>query len=133
MTPKAPHVMHQNVGSLTTTQCLRLWVPAAVAASWALADHAWTARPRQDCGASRPHVMDFDLHVVHHHPKPFLCSVCPPFPGFLALVVECFPVCGLTSVGRTRCCCCLSFRFVAAASAAFAREACVSLSGSPVW
>ena len=118
----APHVTHQKVGSLTTMQCLRPAEPFASVISPALAVEVTVAFPWHDCGANLLHVMDLALHSVHHQPAARRCSEWPPSPGLLALVVIRLPVWRLTSV---------SCRFTAAAAAALARDAWVSLPGSP--
>ena len=92
--------------------------------SWvALSLHAAVAVPWQGRVASLLQVMVFALHMVHHHPAPRRSSLCPPSLGFLAMVVLLLPVWGLTTVGRTWSFCCLKRLLVAAAAAAFARDA----------
>ena len=128
---KAPHATHQKVGSLTTMQCLRAGVPLASDNSLALSLHDAVALPWQDRGASLLQVKDLILHSVHHHPATRRCSLRPPSLGFPATMVLRLPVWGLTSVGRAGSVCCFGRLLAAAAAAALARDAWVSLCGSP--
>ena len=65
-----PHAMHQKIGSLTTTVCLRPVLPVLRAAFTAREAQVAAACPLHDCGGSLLQDIDFVLQVWHHHPAP---------------------------------------------------------------
>ena len=123
-------MVHQKIGSLTTMVCLRPVLPLHRATFTALAAQLSAALPLHDCGASLAHDSDLIRQVRHHHPGQRRRMSCPPCFGCLAVVLLNLRVCGFHWVGLAVVAWVLDRLFAAAAAAAFALDAWVSLTGS---
>ena len=86
--------------------------------------HRCGALPLQACGASLCHVSDLRLQDVHHHPVPCRSREWPPWALGLAVSLPLLAAVWCMAAA-------LAFFFSAAAWAALALDASVSLAGSP--
>ena len=81
-------------GSLTTSLCSVPTPSSGLVRLRAMAAHRSVSWPEHVWVARLAHVPDAFLHVMHRHPLPYRCNLCPPFATPLCTTVVRLPVWG---------------------------------------